>query len=168
VNIRTGVTAIRSPLTSDSNGAAADFPWADLSSFRVYRRRFSARYAAADPAFFAAFYPKGIVMKYSMPLVVLLATIGLGACTGPAGPQGQQGNTGNTGYTGAQGATGNQGNTGATGDTGATGYQGDTGATGQTGATGDTGATGAKGTKGTKGNTGSGNGTTVVVVPPTK
>ena len=52
-------------------------------------------------------YPRTTVVKYSLPSVLLLAMLGLGACTGPMGPQGPQGNTGNTGYTGAQGVTGN-------------------------------------------------------------
>jgi hypothetical protein len=94
-------------------------------------------------AFLAAYNSIGTIMKYSMPSVLLLAMLGLGACTGPMGPQG---NTGNTGYTGPQGATGNQGNTGYTGETGATGSPGNTGATGA------------------KGKTGSGS--TIVVMPP--
>jgi hypothetical protein len=61
---------------------------------------------------------------FALPSVLLLAMLGLGACTGPMAPQGPQGNTGNTGYTGAQGVIGSQGNTGNTG------YTGETGATG--------------------------------------
>jgi hypothetical protein len=122
--------------------------------------------------------PREIDMKFATTSLLLLAVLGLGACTGPMGPQGNQGNTGytgatgaaggqgntgNTGYTGATGATGatgNQGNTGYTGATGGQGSPGDTGATGATGATGNTGYTGATGAKG---NTGTGN--TIVVVP---
>ena len=125
-------------------------------------------------------FPITNVVKYSLPSVLLLAMLGLGACTGPMGPQGAQGNTGNTGYTGSQGATGNQGNTGYTGDTGATGnqgntgYTGDTGATGATGEQGNTGATGRQGATGNQGNTGAtgtkgrsgSGGTTVNVLPP--
>jgi hypothetical protein len=108
-------------------------------------------------AFLAAYNSTGIIiMKYSIPSasVLLLAMLGLGACTGPMGPQG---NTGNTGYTGPQGATGNQGNTGYTGETGATGSPGETGYTGAKGATGsqgNTGYTGARGATGNQGNTG--------------
>ena len=111
-------------------------------------------------AFLAAYHSIGIIMKYSMPSasVLLLAMLGLGACTGPMGPQG---NTGNTGYTGPQGATGNQGNTGYTGAKGATGNQGNTGYTGETGATGNQGNTGATGAKGK-----TGSGSTIVVMPP--
>ena len=92
-------------------------------------------------------YPRTTVVKYSLPSVLLLAMLGLGACTGPMGPQGPQGNTGNTGYTGETGATGEQGNTGATGLQGATGNRGNTGAAG------------------TKGKTSS-DGTTITVLPP--
>ncbi len=59
-------------------------------------------------------------MTYSISSLLLIAVLGLGACTGPMGPQGDQGNTG---YTGATGATGTQGDAmqGATGAKGATG-----------------------------------------------
>ena len=141
-------------------------------------------------AFLAAYNSTGTIMKYSIPSasVLLLAMLGLGACTGPMGPQG---NTGNTGYTGPQGATGTQGNTGYTGETGATGSPGETGYTGARGATGNqgnTGYTGARGATGNQGNTGytgetgatgnqgntgatgakgrTGSGSTIVVMPP--
>jgi len=45
-------------------------------------------------------------MKYSTISILLLATLGLGACTGPMGPQGA---TGSTGATGAKGSTGSSG-----------------------------------------------------------
>ena len=49
-------------------------------------------------------------MKTITTTLLVLATLTLGACTGPMGPPGAQGNTGNTGY------TGNTGNTGSSGD----------------------------------------------------
>lgn len=123
-----------------------------------------------DTAFFAAYNPRGMIVKYLLPSVVLLATLGSSACTGPMGPQGNQGNTGYTGDTGAKGNQGNTGNTGYTGAQGETGNQGNTGSTGATGNTGDTGAEGmqgATGATGAKGRAGSG-GSTVVVVPPAR
>jgi hypothetical protein len=100
---------------------------------------------------------KGLIMKYSIIFVALVAVFGLSACEKPTvvnvpaapstvpGPAGPQGATGNQGATGTQGDTGSQGATGTQGDTGsqgATGYQGDTGRTGATGTQGDTGKTG--------------------------
>ncbi len=70
-----------------------------------------------------------IVKNYTLPSLLLVAMLALGACTGPMGPQGNQGNTG---YTGATGSTGNTGNTGATGDIGGQGRTGSTGASGDT------------------------------------
>ena len=49
-------------------------------------------------------YPRGTIMKYSMPSY----------------PRATTGEQGNTGATGLQGATGNRGNTGATGSKGKT------------------------------------------------
>jgi Collagen triple helix repeat (20 copies) len=88
---------------------------------------------------------KGNPMKNSIVLsaaMIAIAGVALSACDRP---------------TGATGSTGSTGSTGATGYTGATGSTGDTGATGYTGATGDKGDTGK-----------SGDGTTVIVTPPSK
>jgi hypothetical protein len=114
---------------------------------------------------------RGIVMKYSMLSIALLAALGLSACErpavvvapsptvvavpGPAGPAGPTGTAGTAGET-------TKGDTGATGSTGATGNTGNTGNTGAPGYTGATGATGAEGEKGDRGKTG---GDTIVIVP---
>ena len=108
-------------------------------------------------------YTKGIVKRYSILSLAVLATLGLSACERPAavvvapaptvvavpGPAGPAGATGATGEV-RKGDTGATGSTGATGNTGSTGY------------TGATGATGADGVKGDRGRTG---GDTVVIVP---
>jgi hypothetical protein len=88
-------------------------------------------------------------MNRSMLIAALLATLSLAACEKPtvvnvpATPVAVPGPAGSQGATGGQGATGTQG------------AGGDVGATGSMGATGSQGATGK-----------SGDGTTVIVMPP--
>lgn len=119
-----------------------------------------------------------VLMKFSLLLAALIATLGLAACEktvvtppvaapvvvvpGPAGPAGATGATGATGSTGSTVAV--PGPTGATGATGAPGYDGATGSTGSTGATGASGATGYDGAKGDTGADGK-KGDTLVVIP---
>ena len=88
-------------------------------------------------------------MNRSMLIAALLATLSLAACEKPtvvnvpATPVAVPGPAGPQGATGGQGATGTQG---ASGDVGATGSMGATGSQGATGKSGD--------------------GTTVIVMPP--
>lgn len=91
-------------------------------------------------------------MNHSMLITALLAALSLAACDRPTVVNVPATPVAVPGPAGPQGATGEQGNTGNTGYTGNTGA---TGSTGYTGATGNTGATGK-----------SGDGTTVIVMPP--
>lgn len=106
------------------------------------------------------------LMKHTLLLAALLATLGLAACdrtvVTPPTTVAVPGPAGATGATGSTGSTGSTGNTGATGASGAgVAVPGPAGATGATGATGAMGSPGYDGAKGDTGKTGN----TVVVVP---
>ncbi len=110
----------------------------------------SAKAHSSPQSMYIAVIYKGFNMNHSILFLAVIVPLSMAACdrpavvTIPAAPVAVPGPPGPQGEMGTKGATGNQGNEGTKGSTGNQGNEGSTGATGKPG-----------------------DGTTVIVVPPT-